>query len=803
MTESSAELGLIVDSSGALTAVGGLEKLTGAAQKTERATEELTRATEQTSAAQKRATQVLEESRAATEASRARMRALREEHEGFAAIMEREVAARQSGLSASARQYEAARTEQRSEEQLYQAKLRSMEIEQRRAAMATRTSAPAAAAAVVQAETQMAAAATKTAAAQVAVEQASKKAGLGIGALREPLTSTIALMSGMNPVATRLTSIIGTMALGTATMVGVLAGIAALSAGYNKLTEDSRMLREAEERRVATLQSLRAEQTAAALGKGGQAALDLSAERTRIAPTEASLSRAQQQLSVALTPSAIKYWTEQVDDLNRKVQESASYQQSLLKVINDDNRAREQGIKTLDRRIQLQRELAGVLGQEGAAQELANLRYQEAEELAAARDKYNAHDLAGAEARITAYYAEARALASKNAEQEKSARMTEVEIGPVINRDLTQFSLPGRRPNLGQDPRSRFLLDSPFKSDAGILDMTRNAREMVKLEDQIQANVKRTNAALAEQAALRERNRLQQEATAKAARDFYIQQGLSAVNTLGSGLSGSGHATAGAITSGIGAVGAGALAGATVGPLGAVLGGATAALASFVGGLVGHNQAAKEAAEREKQLTEERLRAAREYERSETESLELRELHAEGEILKAHGKTEEAKKKFAEEERRRLEQRNAEEIIQFQKNSNAFGGLTLAEIQRIQQLELEALALQGVSDEVKKLTGDINGPQGLRRSLYLWRTTGDSGLWGPNPGGGAGGGGGSGGASGGGGTVINNNGDTTVVINMPPGTTIDDPKTFTDEVFAEIRRRQLNGAPNMLALGNW
>src|SRR5688572_17044668 len=122
MPENAATLGLVVDSTGARVANDALKKLTVTGGQAERQTESLSTVSRRLSESQAQV------GRSASE-SRARIQALREEHDKLEGILQREAAARASGLSASARQVEAARTEVKSEEQLYQAKLRSMEVE--------------------------------------------------------------------------------------------------------------------------------------------------------------------------------------------------------------------------------------------------------------------------------------------------------------------------------------------------------------------------------------------------------------------------------------------------------------------------------------------------------------------------------------------------------------------------------------------------------------------------------------------------------------------------------------------------
>jgi hypothetical protein len=113
----------------------------------------------------------------------------------------------------------------------------------------------------------------RAATAQTQLGTASKSAGVGITALREPLTSAARSMLGLNPVAAQLSSVLGSFAIGAAPMVGILAGAAALGLAWNKLTEHARKAKEEHERLLNVLRDIAKQEALGAAGDAGAAAV--------------------------------------------------------------------------------------------------------------------------------------------------------------------------------------------------------------------------------------------------------------------------------------------------------------------------------------------------------------------------------------------------------------------------------------------------------------------------------------------------------------------------------------------------
>lgn len=106
------------------------------------------------------------------------------------------------------------------------------------------------------------------------IDGASRKSAVGLGRLNNAMVTVARQAAGAHPVVGQLVDVVGTFALGTGVMVGVLAGMAALAAGWNRLTKDSREAREEAERMITRLRQLAEAQEVTA--SGGQLQVDIS-----------------------------------------------------------------------------------------------------------------------------------------------------------------------------------------------------------------------------------------------------------------------------------------------------------------------------------------------------------------------------------------------------------------------------------------------------------------------------------------------------------------------------------------------
>lgn len=135
------------------------------------------------------------------------------------------------------------------------------------------------------------------------VDQAGRKAGLGLGRLNDSMVQVARQATGLNSVSGRLLDTVGTFAIGTAYMVPVLAGIAAIGYAWNKTTEETRKAREEAQKAVDALnEAARME----ALGAAGTRADDLAAALREQAAIEAEIARRRQgPSSVAVAGAAV------------------------------------------------------------------------------------------------------------------------------------------------------------------------------------------------------------------------------------------------------------------------------------------------------------------------------------------------------------------------------------------------------------------------------------------------------------------------------------------------------------------
>lgn len=109
---------------------------------------------------------------------------------------------------------------------------------------------------------------------------AANSAGTSFNALRGPLTGVTRQLLQLNPAVSQVSSVLGTLAIGAGPMVGILAGIAALSIAWNQLTKDARENAKATKAAIDELTQLREKQKlGSSAGTGARAAEQLGTER--------------------------------------------------------------------------------------------------------------------------------------------------------------------------------------------------------------------------------------------------------------------------------------------------------------------------------------------------------------------------------------------------------------------------------------------------------------------------------------------------------------------------------------------
>lgn len=102
----------------------------------------------------------------------------------------------------------------------------------------------------------------------------------GLGRLNDSMVTVARQAAGAHPAVGRLVDVVGTFAIGTGAMVGVLAGLAAIAAAYRKITEDSREAKRAQEEAVEVIERLEGRRRTESFGPGAEAA-EATAELVR------------------------------------------------------------------------------------------------------------------------------------------------------------------------------------------------------------------------------------------------------------------------------------------------------------------------------------------------------------------------------------------------------------------------------------------------------------------------------------------------------------------------------------------
>ena len=111
------------------------------------------------------------------------------------------------------------------------------------------------------------------------VDEAARSSGLGMGRLNDSMAMVMRQTLNLNPAAARMVDTLGTFAIGTAYMVPVMAGLAAIGLAWTKMTEESRKAREELERARKLLADIKREQD---LGVTGETGVAVAAAQRRL-----------------------------------------------------------------------------------------------------------------------------------------------------------------------------------------------------------------------------------------------------------------------------------------------------------------------------------------------------------------------------------------------------------------------------------------------------------------------------------------------------------------------------------------
>lgn len=155
------------------------------------------------------------------------------------------------------------------------------------------------------------------------VEEAGRRGSLGMHRLNNSLIVMARQATNTHPVVGQLADVVGTFAIGTAKMVPILAGIAAIGFAWQRLTRDAREAREEQERLLEGLERIAERRRIQDLGPGGEAREFLAGADTRAAEIRAQIEAAR-AAAVARPETAVNQqqridaFTADLRELNRQ-----------------------------------------------------------------------------------------------------------------------------------------------------------------------------------------------------------------------------------------------------------------------------------------------------------------------------------------------------------------------------------------------------------------------------------------------------------------------------------------------------
>lgn len=172
------------------------------------------------------------------------------------------------------------------------------------------------------------------------VSDYSKSAGQGLGMMRESVASLAAQMTGVHPVFGRLSTMLGTMAMGGALTVGLLAGLAAIGYGIGKLTEHTRKEKEETQKLIDKLRELRREREDPTAPQKA----DVAAMQAQVAELDRKLAIAQRNATAPDVTIAAK-WEKEMVKLWRERTDAAKLLQEAQQQLTEAERDRLQKMR--------------------------------------------------------------------------------------------------------------------------------------------------------------------------------------------------------------------------------------------------------------------------------------------------------------------------------------------------------------------------------------------------------------------------------------------------------------------------
>lgn len=146
----------------------------------------------------------------------------------------------------------------------------------------------------------------------------SRASGVGVNALREPLTQLAREALGINPTFARLASVIGMLGAGSAVVVGVTAGLGAIGLAYRAVTKDAREAEEANKKTIQEFQKWLDMQRAAAAGPAAGPLRGLDALRDPLREAGSDYFSLRSTATGRNSPSTLaRAWEQYLEELEK------------------------------------------------------------------------------------------------------------------------------------------------------------------------------------------------------------------------------------------------------------------------------------------------------------------------------------------------------------------------------------------------------------------------------------------------------------------------------------------------------
>lgn len=147
------------------------------------------------------------------------------------------------------------------------------------------------------------------------IDEAGRSAGVGMHRLNNSLIVLARQATGTHPVVGQLVDVVGTFAIGTAKMVPILGGIAAIAGGFRIMSRDARESKKELEENLEVLQRIATQQSIEDRGGSARIAVQAAQEEAR---RIAVLLRQAQDPDVG-NQALVESYTEQLREVNDKI----------------------------------------------------------------------------------------------------------------------------------------------------------------------------------------------------------------------------------------------------------------------------------------------------------------------------------------------------------------------------------------------------------------------------------------------------------------------------------------------------